>query len=102
MGGGTPLIEASRIGCHVVGADINPMAYWVVRQELADLDRQAFRIEAQRVITKVEEQIGKLYQTICIHCGHSQAPVKYFLWVKQQLCTCLPGVDGSLFQLHGV
>jgi hypothetical protein len=28
MGGGTPLFEASRLGCHVVGVDINPMAYW--------------------------------------------------------------------------
>jgi len=38
MGGGTPLLEANRLGCHVVGTDINPMAYWVVRQEIADLD----------------------------------------------------------------
>ena len=26
MGGGTPLLEANRLGCHVVGADVNPMA----------------------------------------------------------------------------
>jgi len=24
MGGGTPLLESNRVGCHVVGADINP------------------------------------------------------------------------------
>ncbi|MGA9178520.1 MAG: DUF1156 domain-containing protein, partial [Desulfobacterales bacterium] len=28
MGGGTPLIEANRVGCEVIGYDINPMAYW--------------------------------------------------------------------------
>lgn len=38
MGGGTPLIEANRIGCNIVGYDINPMAYWIVKQELAQLD----------------------------------------------------------------
>ena len=30
MGGGTPLIEANRIGIDVLGCDINPMAYWIV------------------------------------------------------------------------
>ncbi|MEW6171448.1 MAG: DNA methylase, partial [Bacillota bacterium] len=29
MGGGTPLIEANRLGCDIVGYDINPMAYWI-------------------------------------------------------------------------
>jgi putative DNA methylase len=27
MGGGTPLLEANRVGCDVIGYDINPMAY---------------------------------------------------------------------------
>ena len=31
MGGGTPLLEANRLGCDVIGYDINPMAYWIVR-----------------------------------------------------------------------
>ena len=32
MGGGTPLIEANRVGCDVLGFDINPMAAWIVRE----------------------------------------------------------------------
>jgi adenine-specific DNA methylase len=86
MGGGTPLLEANRLGCHVVGADINPMAYWIVRQELIELDRKAFRSAAQQVIGSVELEIGSSYQTACVHCGDPHVPVKYFLWVKQQLC----------------
>jgi putative DNA methylase len=31
MGGGTPLLEANRLGCDVIGYVINPMAYWIVR-----------------------------------------------------------------------
>jgi len=27
MGGGTPLVEANRIGCATIGTDINPMAW---------------------------------------------------------------------------
>jgi adenine-specific DNA methylase len=86
MGGGTPLLEANRLGCHVVGADINPMAYWIVRQEIADLDRQAFRAAAQQMTDAVEAEIGTLYQTTCMYCGNPHTPVKYFLWVKQQPC----------------
>jgi len=87
MGGGTPLLEANRVGCHVVGVDINPMAYWIVRQELAELDRQAFRAAAERVISAVEQDVGHLYQTSCVLCGDPHVPVKYFLWVKQQRCS---------------
>ena len=86
MGGGTPLLEANRLGCHVVGTDINPMAYWIVRQEIADLDRRAFQAAAQQVIKNVEAEIGDLYRTTCTHCGALDVPVKYFLWVKQQQC----------------
>jgi putative DNA methylase len=94
MGGGTPLLEANRMGCHVVGTDINPMAYWIVRQEITDLDRPRFQAAAQQVIETVEAEIGGLYQTTCVRCGNPHAPVKYFLWVKQQQCTaCHKAVD---------
>src|SRR5436190_14706270 len=37
MGGGTPLLEANRIGCNVIGLDINPMAAWIVGEEISAL-----------------------------------------------------------------
>ncbi|MBN1400099.1 MAG: DUF1156 domain-containing protein, partial [Anaerolineae bacterium] len=86
MGGGTPLIEASRLGCHVVGTDINPMAYWIVRQELADLDLQAFRRASEQVTRRVESRLGHLYETTCTLCGNEHASVKYFVWIKEQPC----------------
>src|ERR1700756_967346 len=43
MGGGTPLLEANRLGCDVQGYDINPMSYWIVRQEIASLDLATYR-----------------------------------------------------------
>ena len=87
MGGGTPLIEANRLGCKVVGFDINPMAYWIVNQELASLDLDIFQQIAREVISEVETQLAPLYHTSCSICGNSQAIVKYFLWVKQQNCS---------------
>src|ERR671923_2581097 len=48
MGGGTPLFEANRLGCDIIGYDINPMAYWIVRQEIASLDLQVYRQVADK------------------------------------------------------
>ena len=85
MGGGTPVYEASRLGFHVIGCDINPMAHWIVRQSLTPLDLVAFAAEAARVVGDVEAGIGGLYRTRCGGCGGA-ADVKYFLWVKTAAC----------------
>ena len=59
MGGGTPLIEANRVGCDVLGFDINPMAAWIVREEIEHLDigclplcrRSAARLARAELVT---------------------------------------------------
>ena len=86
MGGGTPLIEANRVGCDVVGYDINPMAYWIVRQEIESLDLAAYRAAGARLRAELEKQVGSFYRTTCTICGSANAHVKYFLWVKRQRC----------------
>ena len=95
MGGGTPILEANRLGFSIVGADINPMAFWIVRQSLAPLDLDAFGQNAEAVICDLEREIGSLYITTCKFCD-GLADVKYFLWVKTQTCPeC--GAENDLF-----
>lgn len=86
MGGGTPLLEANRLGCHVLGYDINPMAYWIVRQEIEHLDLEAYQQAAREIGAFLEERVGSYYRTRCPICGRQDALVKYFLWVKVQRC----------------
>jgi len=86
MGGGTPLIEANRVGCNVLGYDINPMAWWIVNREIEHLNLGAYRTAATGLMQTLEGQIGDLYRTRCLKCGSDQAHVKYFLWVKQKEC----------------
>ncbi len=86
MGGGTPLIEANRVGCDVLGYDINPMAWWIVSREIEHLDLAAYRAASARLTCALEHEIGPLYRTRCLDCGSEQAMVKYFLWVKQHQC----------------
>ena len=86
MGGGTPLLEANRVGCDVVGYDINPMATWIVREEIEHLDLIAYLQAAERLILDLDAQIGRLYRTSCPIYGDRDVPVKYSLWVKQLKC----------------
>ncbi len=93
MGGGTPLLEANRLGCDVTGWDINPMAYWIVGQEIRHLDLAAYRQAATEIDAFLEREVGHLYVTRCDHCRSRQALVKYFLWVKTKSCG---GCGGSI------
>jgi len=86
MGGGTPLIEANRLGCDIVGFDINPMAYWIVKQEIEHLDLEEYVQAANSLRGQLEKEIGHLYRTQCVFCRNEDAHVKYFIWVKTISC----------------
>ncbi len=94
MGGGTPIIEANRVGCDVTGFDINPMSYWIVKQEIEHLDLKAYSKAASELRATLENEIGSLYRTTCTLCGSNDAHVKYFLWVKIIPCQqCEKDID---------
>jgi adenine-specific DNA methylase len=86
MGGGTPLLEANRVGCDVKGFDINPMAAWIVREEIEHIDLGDYGRAAQALIEALEHDIGAGYRTDCPLYGDRNVPVKYFLWVKVMDC----------------
>lgn len=86
MGGGTPLLEANRIGCNVIGTDINPMASWIVREEIDAIDLQTYAKRVDELLVHLKEKLGHLYETKCPITGRKDAYVKYFLWVKTGTC----------------
>lgn len=53
MGGGTTLVEGSRLGMQMSGNDLNPVAWFVVKQELADIDLD----EVKRLLADVEAEV---------------------------------------------
>lgn len=94
MGGGTPLLEANRLGCNVVGMDINPMSAWIVREEIDALDLVAYENAAARLAKHLAQSIGDLYKTRCAVTGRDGVDVKYFMWVKTGTCSaCGQGFD---------
>ncbi len=95
MGGGTTIFEALRLGLNVVGSDVNPMAYWLVRQAVEELDIPAFQAAGEKVWKQVGAEVGAFYETACEECGGA-ADVKYFFWVKSCACPSC-GAIVSLF-----
>lgn len=94
MGGGTPLIEANRVGCDVIGCDINPMSAWIVGEEIEHLDHNAYRKAADQLVAHLQKSMGNLYVTDCPIYGDKNVPVKYFLWVKTLPCAeCRHDID---------
>jgi putative DNA methylase len=53
MGGGTTLVEGSRLGMQMVGNDLNPVAWFVVKQELANVDLG----EVKRLLADIEVEV---------------------------------------------
>lgn len=53
MGGGTTLVEGSRLGMQMVGNDLNPVAWFVVKQELAAVDPN----EVKKLLSDIEAEV---------------------------------------------
>ena len=85
MGGGTTLVEANRMGAKVIGCDINPVAYWIVRESLKSLDLGRLRCYFHRLEKEAGERIKALYRTRCVHCQQF-ADTLYAFWVRTVKC----------------
>ncbi|MEK6717559.1 MAG: DNA methyltransferase, partial [candidate division NC10 bacterium] len=66
MGGGTTVVEALRLGCKVIGIDLNPVAWFIVKTEVEPVEveelKAAFDRLADRIVpwTRLPDgQVGK-------------------------------------------
>lgn len=84
MGGGTTLVEALRLGCKVIGADLNPVAWFITKKELESVDLEALQEAFKRLETRIAADIQRYYRTTCPR-GHA-AEFVYGLWVKWVNC----------------
>ncbi len=84
MGGGTTIVEALRLGCKVIGIDINPVAWFVTKKEIEPVNLD----ELDKAFLDLEDSVGncikQYYRTKCPK-GHP-ADVMYFFWVKIARC----------------
>ena len=53
MGGGTTIVEGSRLGMKMFGSDLNPVAWLIVKNELANVTKQ----EVQALLDDIEAEV---------------------------------------------
>ncbi|MBW4553278.1 MAG: DUF1156 domain-containing protein [Aphanocapsa sp. GSE-SYN-MK-11-07L] len=65
MGGGTTVVEGSRLGMQMFGCDLNPVAWFVVKNELAQVDIEEVKALLADIETEVKPQIMPFYACDC-------------------------------------
>lgn len=85
MGGGTTLVEANRLGAKVIGCDLNPVSYWIVRETLKPIDLDRLNEYFNQLESSAGEKIKSLYRTCCLHCN-TQCDALYVFWIRYTKC----------------
>lgn len=85
MGGGTTLVEANRLGAKVIGCDINPVSFWIVRETLKQINVKKLESYFHQIEHSVGDQIKSLYRTTCSHCK-LECEGLYAFWVRYVNC----------------
>ncbi|MBA5868096.1 MAG: DUF1156 domain-containing protein [Nitrospira sp. CR1.3] len=72
MGGGTTVVEGSRLGFQVTGIDLNPVAWFVTKNEVACSDPAQVKALFDHIEAEVKPLIQPFYTTTCPrgHKGH--------------------------------
>jgi len=65
MGGGTTLVEGSRLGFDMIGNDLNPIAWFVCRNELSCSDPDTVRAFFNKLEDEVKPLVQPYYTTTC-------------------------------------
>ncbi|MDN5358589.1 MAG: putative methylase [Candidatus Diapherotrites archaeon] len=84
-GGGTTLVEGSRLGATVIGIDINPIPWFVTKCELTVVDPNKLRDAFVKLEQTVGKKIKEMYTTKCPYCGRD-AEIIYTFWIKHVDC----------------
>ncbi len=87
MGGGTTLVEASKLGFEVVGNDLNPIAWWVVKNELTQVKKEDVEKLAQYINEKAGLRLNKYFYHPSPFKKSQNAKIVYTFWLKHIMCS---------------
>jgi 16S rRNA G966 N2-methylase RsmD len=93
MGGGTTVVEALRLGYRVVGIDLNPVAWFIVKTEVEPVDEDALKAAFERLAQRptasgraLRDDLLSHYKTTCPCCASMDADIVYTFWVRSGVC----------------
>jgi DNA modification methylase len=94
-GGGVTVVEGLRLGRKVIGVDINPLATFITRMEVIDVDMEELKDAFEKVEAACRAKIEELYLTTCPKCGE-KVPADWFEWSNVVECKKC----GKIVELH--
>jgi hypothetical protein len=65
MGGGTTIVEGSRLGMQMYGCDLNPIAWLIVKSEMSRVDPVEVRALLDEIEAEVKPQVMPFYACNC-------------------------------------
>jgi len=83
MGGGTSIVEATKLGARTIGIDIDPLAWFIVREQINKFDENSFMSEWQGIQSDLAGKLRSYYQT---NVNGKWADVVYYFWVEIISC----------------
>lgn len=84
-GGGVTVVEGLRLRRKVIGVDLNPLAIFITRFEVMDVDIDKLRQAFYEISEKVKDEINGFYLTKCPKCG-KENPADWFEWSNVVEC----------------
>lgn len=103
MGSGTTVGEALKLGCNVIGTDINPVSVFQVRKALEPVDLIELEHAYRCIEAKVKPEIRQMYQAADPET-HMVVDILYCFWVMTVPCldceTSVDLFDTSIFAKH--
>jgi adenine-specific DNA methylase len=94
-GGGTPLIEANRVGAQTIGYELNPVAWFVTKKSVDEVDLDELKSKYDEVISDVREEVGEYFATTDPETGREGEILYTFLCQTLPCLTC--GEETRLF-----
>lgn len=99
MGSGTTLGEGLKLGCNVIGCDINPVSSFLVEEELKNISQLDLDSAYAKLEKEVANDIRYFHYTINPYTKE-KIPALYYFWVM--LVTTPSGEDVPLFKNYFV
>ena len=65
MGGGTTIVEGARLGMNMIGNDLNPVAWFIVKNEMSKVSRDEVKALLDHIETELRPQFSPYFSAKC-------------------------------------
>jgi len=87
-GGGVTLVEGVLQGRRVIGYDLNPLAVFITKMELLDVDTREFAAARERILARFTAVNDKIFRTRCRKCKSGTTAHWFEYSAVAECCSC--------------